>query len=243
MTQKITSLVKSLFAPFELKPIEITSPPSELPPAFVGLLLRKRPIETYINYLATIFHLCVRGIIVIEPQSDNNNFIIKKTESGKQYGFETTLTDLITYDGVNINTLNKQFFALAYQFQSRMMNEAIQYGLFNKSISNRNMTETGSQQSILWKDFYRFIEYATFNQGMAEPKIKEWDKYLPYAAEFMFARGWIKMFASLNAPIPKWLNVGNSANLTNNNSRETLNSIKVLLIKFGDKITDSSFNW
>jgi hypothetical protein len=255
MENKLISFLKKIIEPDKTKSITVTSPPSNLPPSLASLVARNRPLFSTLNAsdppirldaLATLFDLANKGIIRIEEDSQTREFTIQKVNDNENYSFERLLTSCIPNTGiVNLSIFCKNFTQLVFQFYRSLEDDALNYGLYNIKISPRNLTEIGKNESLMWKEFYRYILKTIDDENLASQKIQQWDNYLPYATAFLLGRAWIKMFDKLEAQSPYWFKISEPKNSLNefSSNQASLKLTSKALIKMGNKITDPYFDW
>jgi hypothetical protein len=255
MENRLKSFFNKLLEPDKTKPITVTSPPSSLPPSLASLVARNRSLYSRLNAsdppvrqdaLATLFDLANKGIIRIEEGSQTKEFTIQKLNDNEKYSFERSLTSCIPNIGfVNLSIFCKNFNRLIFQFYHSLEDDALNYGLYNTKISPRNLTELGKNESLIWKEFYRYILKTIDDKSLASKKIQQWIDYLPYATAFLLGRAWIKMFDKLEAQSPCWFKISEPKNSLNefSSNQASLKLTSKALIKMGNKITDPYFDW
>jgi uncharacterized membrane protein len=116
------------------------SPPSDLPPALVGILTRAKvgPAEL----TATIFHLASKGILEIvqtEKQrwfGSQKDVLVIKAKDGEKFSFEKLVTQaLASREGKLLSEQKGRLPQLVKEFKQKVERDAIKQGLFEEEPS------------------------------------------------------------------------------------------------------------
>ncbi|MBC8274021.1 MAG: DUF2207 domain-containing protein, partial [Chloroflexi bacterium] len=116
------------------------SPPSDLPPALVGILTRAKvgPAEL----TATIFHLANKGIVEIvqtEKQrwfGTSKDILLIKAKDGEKFSFERLVTQtLASREGKLLSEQRRRFPQLVKEFRQKVERDAVKQKLFEEKPS------------------------------------------------------------------------------------------------------------
>ena len=148
------NIFKRIFEPEpQSSPIIVTSPPSKLPPALVGLLISYRySIGRFgwhpgsLGLFSTLIDLANKGVIGFEESINKKDIIVKRMNGKKEYDFEQILISCIPKTGcVKINDFVKNLKTNDLLFPWAIKQEAINQGLFNLKISRDSLTDLGNE--------------------------------------------------------------------------------------------------
>jgi hypothetical protein len=254
MANRLLSLFKKMFEPWKVAPITVTSPPSNLSPTLAGIVVRNTSIYSvwdsnelgpaHNDPFAALLFLANKGVVEIEDFK--NNIIVRKLSDKFNYQSEETLINFIPTIGyIKLSDFFNAYNRNISRYSSAVKEDAIAYGLYNTKISSGDLTELGKRELHMWSNFRLYILATVDNKNMASQKIQEWVTYLPYAAEFFLGKAWIKMFAKLDAPAPKWLKTNNRIETIPDvsNPESSLKSVEISLIKMGGKAAEPYLDW